>query len=278
MIRYKQVTDKGIEIEQVACRPTVYLDNWALNLLSGDHTPAGRFTYLLNELGGTLIISIINILEIVGRSDKKQVSDILRFVDWVDGAFIDIDPARVIKREDKFRHIDKSVSQTSPCADLNMLSVLADVHNPLKPFKISEVVLGLQKEIKDDRYVFQEDFERELYPRIRKARNDTAALLKAKNRFRNKSKRIRTEFPYTEDLLGRCIDFIVINEAMKMPDKEWRDVFHVVVPVAYCDFVLIDSRWIAFVRSTGLKSPEIAKVYGQSELQDFLNELEEFSE
>lgn len=278
MIRYKQVTDKGIEIEQVACGPTTYLDNWALDLLSSDHTLAKIFTHLLDELGGTLTISIINILEIVGRSDKKQVSDILRFIDSVDGAFIDINPTSVVKREHELRHIDRSVSQRSPCADLQMLGVLTDIHNPLKPFNISEVVLELQKEMKENRYVFQEDFERELFPRITKARNDPSTLSKAKNRFKNKNKRIRTEFPYTEDLLSRCIDFITSNETMKMPDKEWRDIFHVVVPVAYCDFVLIDSRWIAFVRSTGLKNPEIAKVYGQKELQDFLNELKEFSE
>jgi len=159
-----------------------------------------------------------------------------------------------------------------------MISLLEDVHNPLKPFKISEVILELQKEMKRNRYVVQEDFERELFPRIMKARNDQSVLLKAKNRFKNKSKRISTEWPYTKDLFNRCIDFITINETMKMPDKEWLDIFHVVVPVAYCDSVLIDNRWIAFVRATGLKNPEIAEVYAQKELQDFLNELERFSE
>jgi hypothetical protein len=278
MIRYKKVTDKGIEIRQIASRPTAYLDNWALNLLSADRALGDRFTDLLNELGGTLTISIINILEIVGRSDEKRVSDILRFVDSVDGVSIDIDPSRVVKREEKFRHIEKSVFQRSPCADLLLLRTLADVHNPLKPFKISEVILELQKEMKDDRYVIQEDFERELFPRITKARNDRTVLSRVKNRFKNKSERIKTEFPHTEHLLSRCVDFIVINESMKMPDKEWRDVFHVLVPVAYCDFVLIDSRWIAFVRSTGLRNPEIAKVYSQNELEKFLNDLEEFSE
>ena len=280
MIRYKQVTDKGIQIEQIASRPTVYLDNWALNLLSDDHTLAERFTYLLNELGGSLSVSIINILEIVGRSDKRQISDILGLMDLVDECFIDINPTSVVKREKELTHIERAVSQTSPCADLQMISLLEDVHNPLKPFKISEVILELQKEMKRNRYVFQEDFERELFPRIMKARNDQSVLLKAKNRFKNKSKskRISTEWPYTKDLFNRCIDFITINETMKMPDKEWLDIFHVVVPVAYCDFVLIDNRWIAFVRATGLKNPEIAKVYAQKELQDFLNELERFSE
>ena len=246
MIRYGKVTDEGIEVLQAASRPTVYLDNWPLSLFSVDHTLGGRFTDLLDTSSGTLTISVVSLLEIVGRRDEKQVASTLRLLDSVDAVFIDIDPSRVIKREEELRHTDRFISHRSPCADLQLLAALADVHNPLKPFKISEIVLELQKEIKNRRCVVREDLETALFPPIEKARHDPTALSKAKERFKKKSKRIRLEFPCTPDLLNRCIDFIVINESMKMPDKEWRDVLHVIVPVAYCDFVLIDSRWVAF--------------------------------
>lgn len=278
MIKYKEVTDKGIIIEQIATRPIVYLDNWALNLFSANHTLRDRFTKLLNDLQGTMAISAIHLLEVVGRSDERQIVCILNFIDSVDGIFIDIEPRKVIERERNFQNTDKSFCLNGPAADLQLLEVLGYPHSPLKPFKISEIFLKLQKKIEGDKNVIKLDFEKNLFPIIKKCRKDKDALLRAKNRFKNKSKRIKTEFPYTEELYSWCIDFIAINETMKMPDKEWRDVAQVIVPTAYCDFVLIDSRWVKFVQATGLKNPEIAKVYSQNELDNFLNDLEKFSE
>lgn len=274
-IKYEKATGRK-EIKQIPSPPTVYLDNWALNSFTACHTVGARFSNVLNKLGGTLAISMINLLEVVRRSDQKQVSSILSFVDSVDGVFIDFNPNRVISREKRARNIGKFICKNSPCADLGLLDHILCTHDPFKSVRVSEVFLQLQKEISDGTYVIQEHFERSLFPLITKARTGPFALSKAKNRFRNRNKKIKTKFPHTEDLLNQCIDYIVINETMKMGDKEWRDVFHVIVPVAYCDFVLIDKRWIAFIKSTGLKNPEIARVYNQAKLEQFLNDLEKF--
>jgi len=59
-----------------------------------------------------------------------------------------------------------------------------------------------------------------------------------------------------------------------MSNKEWHDIFQTIVPVAYCDFVLIDKRWKNFIKSTGLNYPQIAKVYKQRDLSEFLKDLE----
>lgn len=272
-IKYEEATGRK-EIKQIPSPPTVYLDNWALNSFTACHIVGARFSNLLNKLGGTLAISIINLLEAVRRSDGRQASSILNFVDLVDGVFIDFDPSRVIRREKRGRNVGKFTCEDSPWADVQLLEHLLYTHDPLKPVRVSEVFLQLQREITDGTCVIQEDFERDLSPRITKARNDPVVFEKAKNRFRNGSKGIKARFPHTEYLFDRCIDFIVINKKMKMDDKEWRDVFHVIVPVAYCDFVLIDKRWIAFVQSTGLKYPEIARVYNQRKLKQFLKDLE----
>ena len=61
---------------------------------------------------------------------------------------------------------------------------------------------------------------------------------------------------------------------MKMPNKEWCDIFHTIVPASYCNFLLIDKRWLNFIKSTGLNSPQIAKVYAQRNLSEFLKDLE----
>ena len=61
---------------------------------------------------------------------------------------------------------------------------------------------------------------------------------------------------------------------MEMPNKEWYDVLHTIVPAAYCDFLLIDKRWLNFIKSTSLNSPQIAKVYAQRNFSEFLKDLE----
>ena len=56
-----------------------------------------------------------------------------------------------------------------------------------------------------------------------------------------------------------------------MSGNEWVDVFHLVVPVAYLDFVALDKRWIHFVRNhLPLSQPSIANVYGPGELESFI--------
>ena len=146
-------------------------------------------------------------------------------------------------------------------------------HNPLKQFRISEAVLELKNGMGTEG--IKEKYEENIFPVIKKARNDAKILIKAKNRFKRNKMAIPIA-PCTKRLLSQCIDYIAINEEMKMGNKEWRDVLHTIVPVVYCDFVLIDSRWTNFIKATGLKTPNIAKVYNQREIEMFLKDLECF--
>jgi hypothetical protein len=63
---------------------------------------------------------------------------------------------------------------------------------------------------------------------------------------------------------------------MKMGNNEWRDVFNLIVPVSYCDFVLCDNRWRDFINTTGLKYPDIANVYSKKTLEQFLFDLKHY--
>lgn len=270
MIKYKSVTDKEIEIEQFFNQPVVYLDNWALNIFSMDNSFKERFLVTLNKLGGTLALSDVNLTEIVNRQDSGQISVISEFVDSVDAGFIDVNITRVIEKERN--------SSNGPCADLNLLkNYFLFAHDPLKPFKISEAIFALREEIQSNNSFLQINFEKEIFPLIECARKDSHVLLEAKNRFKiykNDSSQIK--FPCTRHLYTQCIDFIMINEKMTMPDGEWRDVCHTIVPVTYCNFVMLDSRWAHFIKQTGLNSPKIARVYNQNEIELFLKDLENY--
>jgi hypothetical protein len=138
---------------------------------------------------------------------------------------------------------------------------------------VSEIFSAYRQDLENGK-LLEENWEKSLFPIIERARNNINALSNAKKRFRKRKEKANTyKFPCTEFLWESCIDYIAINENMKMLDKEWRDIFHTIVPASYCDFLLIDKRWLNFIKSTGLNPPQISKVYAQRNLSEFLKDL-----
>jgi hypothetical protein len=77
-------------------------------------------------------------------------------------------------------------------------------------------------------------------------------------------------------LYEKGLAWIGSNKKMSMPEKEWNDFFNVIASAAHCDFVLIDKRWISFLKSTGFMAPDIARYYSKSTVDMFLNDLQSF--
>ena len=69
MLKYSKININGriaVKIDQIAYPPTVYLDTWALFDFIENNDLADRFVKILNNLGGTLMLSIMSIIESVG--------------------------------------------------------------------------------------------------------------------------------------------------------------------------------------------------------------------
>jgi hypothetical protein len=181
---------------------------------------------------------------------------------------------RVIEKEKKYKKNNNLFLEVNPAIDIELLDAFIKIHKPENPFKVSEIFSAYRQDLKNGK-VLEENWEQSLFPIIVKARNNNKSLSNAKKRFRKRKENTNTyKIPCTQFLWELCIDYIAINENMKMPNKEWRDIFHTIVPAAYCDFLLIDKRWLNFIKSTGLEYPQIAKVYAQQNLSEFLKDLE----
>jgi len=270
MLKYSKINIDGriaVKIDQIAYPPTVYLDTWALFDFIGDNELADRFVKILNNLGGTLMLSMISVIENMAIDNQEQIQNLYKFIDSIEVAFLDFNFTRVIRKE----KINKKIS---PAIDLELLDAFMQIHESENPLKVSEIFSAYRQDLESGK-VLEENWEQSLFPIIVKARNNTNSLSNAKKRFRKRKEKANTcKFPCTEFLWESCIDYIAINENMKMPNKEWYDVFHTIVPAAYCDFLLIDKRWLNFIKSTGLNSPQIAKVYSRQNLNEFLKDLE----
>ena len=282
MLKYSKENINGkiaVKIDQIANPPTVYLDTWALFDFIEENKLSDKFIKILNNLGGTLMLSIMSILESVGLKNQKQLQCLCDLIDSIGidkvaVALLDFNFIRVNVKEKLYKKIGGPFLKISPAVDLELLDTILKIHKPADPLKISEIILAYQKDLGNGK-VLEENWEQSLFPIIVRARNNINALSNAKKRFRKRKEKVNAcKFPHTEYLMEKCIDYIVINKDMKMPNKEWRDIFHTIVPVAYCDFVLIDKRWLNFIRSTGLEYPQIAKVYARRNLSEFLKDLE----
>jgi hypothetical protein len=206
----------------------------------------------------------------VGLKNQKQFQCLCDLIDslGIDKvALLDFNFMRVIKKEKIYKKI-------SPAIDCGLLDSFIKIHKPENPLKVSEIFIAYRQELESGK-VLEENWEQSLFPNIVKARNNINFLSNAKKRFRKRKENANAcKFPCTKFLWESCIDYIAINETMEMPDKEWYDVLHTIVPAAYCDFLLIDKRWLNFIKSTGLNYPQIAKVYDQRNLSEFLKDLE----
>ena len=80
----------------------------------------------------------------------------------------------------------------------------------------------------------------------------------------------------TKELSNLAYAFIIKNQSMSMPGKEWLDLLHTIVPVAYCDYVLIDKRWAGFIAETKITPPTIASVFTKKTVNDFLESLSSY--
>jgi hypothetical protein len=277
---YKKIDygDNKIELQEHFNSPMVYLDHWALNDLSLNSILRNRFVKLMNEKAGTFRLSLVNIAELINQSDKSQVNSILDMIDSItDCGFINVDHNEVIKKENILIADPLSISVVqNPSAEIEIVKIYLMAHNYPDRWHVSDVIRSALSE-SPSKYLNESniDFLQHIQRVIKKCRTDEKCLKRALNRFRTlKTKGPQYEAP-TRELLQMAIDFVVRNTGMKMLKySEWQDLFHVIVPVSYCDLVLIDRRWQTFISQTGFSYLKIAKVFDKSSLENFFETIE----
>ena len=280
VLRYKEVTDNGVSIEQVTSRPTIYLDQWMWCLLSEDSVLRKSFIDAASGVNATLIYSFVTLIELALIEDKKQINAIIEVMDSLDYGFSDSNPTIVIRKEEELEISEGGIfKEVNPCCDLELIkNYFLHVMDPLRPFQLSSILPKLREDGTSEEYREMGQRFDNLTPVVLKARNDPEALNRAKKRH-SKKELHRKQMPYTKDIYRLAIDFVVVNENMNMSSNELIDLLHTVVAVAYFDFVLLDKRWCHFIRTIfPLSPPKIAHVFSQREIDNFLTKIEDFED
>lgn len=267
--------DKRIEIQEHFRRPMVYLDHWALNDLSLNADLRDSFVKTMNDKGGTLRLSVANMIELSKQGDKQQVEDILNMIRSIeDCGLINVDPGEVIKKENIL--ISVPAAAFNPSAELELISAHLLARNYTLNWHVGDIIASVIDELPSKRLSnSNEQFLDDMKQLLEAGRNDSEFMKRAKSRF-GKLKELDPEYQTaTRELLQLSLDFVIRNINMKMDQySEWNDIFHLIVPVAYCDIVMLDRRWKAFLNQTEFSFPQIAMTFDKRSIDALFGQIE----
>lgn len=273
MFENRRLTDGTHLLIETFGQPTVYLDNWALNDIATENTLCSRFVSSLTSKSGTLRISSSNIVELLKQTDSAQIEQILHLIDAVDTGFINSNFEDVIQRENQL--LIGAGDRQNPSQEFAVLHDSLAALNWPEAWSVSDVVRGILAS-SDNRVFVQsyDSFADKMKAFFSAQLADPGYVKKSLARSPSGRRGNPKYCTATRELVAHSFDFIVQNKGMNMPGKEWHDVYHTIVPVAYCDIVFLDGRWADFVSQSGLKPPAIAAVFTKRSLDAGMDAIE----
>jgi len=189
----------------------------------------------------------------------------VRLIGAVDTGFINVNFGDVIRRENQLL-IDAAHCR-DPSLELTLIHAFLLALGRPEKWSVRDVVRHVLAN-SDNRVFVQsyDSFADKMKAFFSAHRADPEYVKKSLARSRSERREKPKCCTATRELVTYSFDFIIQNRGMNMPAKEWHDVYHTIVPVAYCDIVFLDGRWANFVSQSGLKPPAIGAVFTKSSL------------
>jgi len=264
-------------IRQSFDSPTVYLDHWAIRLLSDNLNLQTRFVNALKSKGGTLLLSNFSFLEFSKATDTKHSSDAEDFLDRLlpNIYFTDFAIDKTHKREIAEPNNKK---RFWPPTDLPTLKYFIESLNSDSKVFTMHGLISLSQEHKDELLQVKKEIVCNVRNAILSNRDDSQYVAKARN-IHPSDERTRT---YT--IFGELIRGFTLDSNSNITDNDIIDLFHSVSPLNCCDYILLDGPWSERVKKmnlriskTGMNMP-IAKCFSKRDngIELFLSDLESF--
>lgn len=241
MVKYLLDRHGQLRVEQWTVAPAIYFDHWALRDISEDSTLRQRFTNALVGRGGTLMLSWLNLVEFTKVTDATQaraaealVEDLLPNV-----FFFEVNPFTVIKAEDALL---AGSDPFPPHADTQFLSAFIALR-PDSPRPLTA------------KNLFTIPQESGLHPRMDDLADTVVEHVEALRtaflsdpEFESRVRKLPQGQPIqhgTRYVLRELVRPVLLDQALQFDRNHAIDLVHSVVPLAYCDIVLLDKHWKA---------------------------------
>jgi hypothetical protein len=284
MLRYNLAANDDLRVEQLRRRPCVYLDHWALRDFSTTPELGARLSAAIEKHDGTLALSLMSWAEFAGITDAGQAAAAERLVEVLLPRlfFLRFEPFEVLKREENF---DSGCTRQAPEGDEEALVTVARLRGVGVSGWTAKGIFTQPSERRDHLMPTIEAMADQGIEGVRLLRTRVDTLKEVQQAKRRRLKGLAGMRRATRPLLWEIITELEANRAGEPTRQDMIDLFHVVVPCAYCDFVLIDRRWhLAVDRARARMSNEgiavhVARVFSKPDnvIEQFLAALEGFS-
>lgn len=272
MLVRHSLNDGSTQLVESLGRPIVYLDNWALNDIALDAACKERFVSTMKSRKGTLRLSVSNLVELMKQADRQQISAILEMIDSVDAGFININFIEVVERENG---ILRGEIHENPSQEVRLICDYLLARNWPEPWVMSDVIRSVVNNSSGDKMRDSWDqFAVKMKAFLSSVRSDSKYMSQSEERAKTTRTKGKEYDRPTRELIQLGFNFVLQNAEMKMISNEWHDFFHSIVPVAYCDLVLLDKRWATFICQTSFDFPNIAFVFDKKSIGGFFSALE----
>lgn len=233
--------------------------------------PTERFVSTMKARKGTLRLSISNLVELMKKSDRQQISAILEMIDSIDAGFINTNFVDVVTRENG---ILRGKVHENPSQEVRLIWTYLLAQDWPESWVMSDVIrTALDNSSGDQMKESWDQFAVRMQSFLSSVRSDSKYMSQSKGRAKTTRKKGKEYDRPTRELVQLGCNFVLQNAEMKMNSNEWHDFFHTIVPVAYCDLVLLDKRWATFISQTGLKFPDVAFVFDKKSIERFFSTL-----
>lgn len=276
-IEFFNASDGIVHVRQSFDSPTVYLDHWAIRLFSDDHNLQDRFVKALMSKNGTLLLSNFSFTEFSEASDPRHCSDAEKFLERLLPNIFLTDSA-IDKALERELNEPNNVKRFWPSADLPQLKLFAEreqsaplgftMHGFVMMAHTHRVVLS--EVTKNTIQMVREAFE--------DARKDLSYVAKTRNLQPSDNR------PRTHIIFGELLRGFILDSQAPITENDVMDMFHAVISVNCCDYVLLDGPWMERVEKmnqriakTSINMP-IAKCFTHRSngVEAFLTDLETF--
>lgn len=272
-LRYEILTGPSIKVSQSFDSPTVYLDHWAIRRLSDDAELQERFVLAMKRRGGTLLMTHMNFSEFAGSESPNHGLAAGQMLDRLLPSiyFAELNLDRIVAIEEA----SNNDCRLPPPGDTEMLDMAANATLGLKPFSIEALLAQIYEGRRrvdsvarktNESIAAQVLTQRQDPEFVGKARKTVPSLKSAKTRL----------------LMRELLRSTVLDPSDQFTPNDAADLQHAILATGYCDYVLLDGKWVDRIRRTRNRLERfgvelrLAQCFSErrSGLTHFLSELE----
>jgi hypothetical protein len=251
-------------------RPLVYLDTCVISDLARDQTLGPQFRDCLLAKCGTLYISWAHLVELFGIASGPTYELISSYLSSFGPNFVLInsDALAILRKEAVF-----SPGKQNPVIDEELLICLAANWNALSEINVRILldVVASDPSIVERFKIRHQEHKLELKNAFDTARHQYQTDRAIQQQKRNEKYTYQPGTPPTQYIYQQIVRECIITHEQFAP-SDGLDFEHCVVPLAYCDYVVLDKKWARRCRSIDIPSSGAA-VFSGTQIDRVVSEI-----